>query len=322
MRGPRHRKRTHSAPLKSRWALRLGAIVLLLVVVAAAAVLGIREMPNPAQASEPAVEIQSAHGASFVPALEGKRPLFILALGSDARPGENISRMRADSIHLIGVNPRQRRATILGFPRDSWVSIPGYGVAKINTAMTLGGPPLMVRTIENLTGIRIDFWLLTSFNGLIRMVDGIGGLKLHIPRAMRDEASGSNFSAGRHHLTGEEALAFARDRHSVPGGDFGRSLNHGRLFLAALTKLRSGFDRNPGKLFRWITVGWRNVRTDLGLETLVDLGLTATQVRPSRVNNLLVPAAVGTVGPQSVVFLSPRAPSVYADMRADGVVGR
>jgi LCP family protein required for cell wall assembly len=315
-------RRRLRASHRSRWPLRLGAIILLIAVAAVAAAIGFRGITVPARASEPAVEIHSAHGTSFVPALRGKGPLYILVLGSDARPGETISRSRADSIHLIGVNPRRRRATILGIPRDSWVPIPGHGSAKINTAMYLGGPALMVQTVERLTAIRIDFWLLTSFKGLARMVNDIGGLRLHVPRAMHDEASGSNFSPGRQHLTGEEALAFARDRHSLPDGDFGRSRNHGRLLLAALSKLRSGFERDPARLFRWITVGWRNVSTDLSVRTLLDLGLTATRIPPSRVNNLLVPARVGTVGDQSVVFITPRAFSVYADMRKDGVVGR
>jgi anionic cell wall polymer biosynthesis LytR-Cps2A-Psr (LCP) family protein len=122
------------------------------------------------------VEIHSVHGRSFVPALEGKRPLFILALGSDARPGGPVERSRSDSIHLIGVNTKSHRATILGFPRDSWVNIPGHGTDKITTAMYFGGPALIVQTIEQITGIQIDFWVLTTFVGLRTMVGKIGGL--------------------------------------------------------------------------------------------------------------------------------------------------
>src|SRR6185437_2762309 len=118
------------------------------------------------------------------PALEGKRPLFILVLGSDARPGEPILRERSDSIHIIGVNKERTKATILGFPRDSWVNIPGHGTTKINAAMQFGGPDLMVKTIENLTGVHIDFWMLTSFNGIQRMVEGIKGLYVNVPYAM------------------------------------------------------------------------------------------------------------------------------------------
>jgi LCP family protein required for cell wall assembly len=297
-------------------------MALLAASLPAASLLLLQGMPNPVHAQETAVEIRSAHGSSYVPALNAKRPLFILVLGSDARSGQNVERSRADSIHLLGVDVRRKRATILGFPRDSWVSIPGYGTAKINTAMYAGGPELVVRTIENLTGIRIDFYVLTSFTGLRALVNGIGGLEVDVPYAMRDSRSGSNFSAGNQKLNGKEALAFSRDRHSVPGGDLGRSKNQGRLLLAALKKLRSGFESDPGLLFTWIRVGWRHVRTDLSFQTLLDLGLTATQVASKNVDNRVVPATVGTVGQQSVVFISSSASSMYRDMRADGVIGK
>lgn len=300
--------------------MRIGSGSLALIALSAAVLVGAGPVgkSGPALALPDVVEIHSAHGASFVPALEGKRPLFILALGSDARPGQKIERERADSIHLIGVDLEHHRATILGFPRDCWVHIPGHGTTKINTGMVLGGPNLMVRTVESVTGIRIDFWMLTSFNGLIRMVNGIGGLTVNVPRAMHDRFSGANFSKGRHNLKGKGALAFARDRHDVPGGDLGRSANQGRLLLAALSKLNSVFDRDPGNLLKWISVGWRNIRTDLSVPTLLQLGLTATRIRPDKVTNLVVPATTGRVGAVSVVFISGRARSIFADLRADG----
>jgi len=294
-----------------------------IVTMAAAAVVvvGPRGHTRRAQASSEVVEIHAAHGASFVPALEGKRPLFILALGSDARPGEGIEHNRADSIHLIGVNVNTRQATILGFPRDSWVRIPGHGTTKINTAMTFGGPDLMVQTIESITGIPIDFWLLTSFSGIRNMVDRIGGLNVRVPTDMHDSYSGANFKKGMQHLNGKEALAFARDRHDVPGGDLGRSANQGRLMLSALGKLRSTFDKDAAELLDWIGIGWSSIHTDLGFPTVLALALTATSIPPANVDNLVVPASTGTVGTASVVFISSAARSIYDDMRADGVVG-
>jgi len=300
--------------------LRIGAGSLAVIAVSAAVLVAAGPIgkSGPVLAQPDVVEIHSAHGSSFVPALEGKRPLFILALGSDARPGQNIERERADSIHLIGVDLQHNRATILGFPRDSWVPIPGHGTTKINTAMVLGGPNLMVQTVESITGIRIDFWLLTSFGGLIRMVDGIGGVIVNVPRAMHDRFSGANFKKGRRDFNGSAALAFARDRHDVPGGDLGRSANQGRLLLAALSKLSTVFGRDPGSLLKWISVGYRNIRTDLSVPTLLQLGLTATRIPVDHVNNLVVPATTGTVGSASVVFISAGARAIFADLRADG----
>jgi LCP family protein required for cell wall assembly len=305
---------------RPRWrSIRAIGISLVILALAAAGAVRLNLRGQPAVATDETIEIHSAHGTSFVPALQGKRPLFILALGSDARPGQSIQRERSDSIHIIGVNFATHRATILGFPRDSWVNIPGHGTSKITTAMSAGGPSLVVATLERLTGIRIDFWILTSFGGLIRMVDGIGPLRVDVERAMHDRYSGANFSKGIHKFRGSQALAFARDRHDVPQGDISRSRNQGILMVSALSKLRKDFAQNPAILFKWLAVGWRNVHTDIKPAMLLNLLLTASQISTKGVNNLVVPASTGSVGAQSVVFISPSASGIYADMRADGV---
>lgn len=293
------------------------AAAILLVTSLAGAGLTLFRPPASAQAAD-VVEIQAAHGSSFVPALEGKRPLYILVLGSDARPGQNIERQRADSIHILSVNTKARRATLLGFPRDSYVAIPGAGTNKINTAMSSGGPQLLIRTLENLTGIRIDFWMLTSFKGLTDMVNNVGGLTLDIPYRMRDRFSGAFFNPGRRHINGKQALAFSRDRHDFLDGDLTRSANQGRVLLAALARLRSRFAKDPATVLEWIARDYRSLRTTLDVQTLVDLGLTATQIAPSRVTNLVVPATTGVVGAADVVFISPSAGSLYAQIRKRG----
>ncbi len=314
---------TTARGFRGRHLLGAGLVVTLLAATALVVTdrAGGTETALSSAAASAFVEIHAVHGASFVPALEGRRPLFILALGSDARPGQDILHERADSIHLIGINLARHRATALGFPRDSWVPIPGFGTNKINTAMADGGPPLLVRTVENLTGVTIDFWLLTSFNGLITMVSQIGGLTVNVPQAMHDHYSGSNFAKGIRHLTGRQALSFARDRHSFLNGDLTRSLNQGRLLVAALSSLHARFAKDPAALFDWVAVLWKEVHTDLDLSTILDLALTATQVPVSNVNNLIVPATVGNVGAVSVVFILSSASAVYADIRANGIVG-
>jgi LCP family protein required for cell wall assembly len=201
------------------------------------------------------------------------------------------------------------------------VSILGVGTNKINTALTYGGPELVVRTVESLTGITIDFWVLTGFQGFRSMVNGIGGLDVNVLQPMHDSYSGANFDPGLRHFDGQKALAFARDRHTLARGDIDRSVNQGRLMLAALTKLQKVFDDDPSKLFDWISVGWRNTSSDLDVATIVDLGLTAAQIPPSKVVNTVVPASGGTVGSQSVVFISSSASSLYRDMKADGIIG-
>jgi LCP family protein required for cell wall assembly len=303
----------------------VGAAVALAVIVApardGAPASALPASPSPSTSAVPSsgIEVGAAHGASFVPALQGNRPLFVLVLGSDARHG--LGGTRADSIHLVGINLKTKRASILGFPRDSWVNIPGVGTNKINTALTYGGPPLVVKTIESLTGITIDFWVLTGFEGFKSMVNGVGGLNVQVLRPMHDSYSGANFDPGLHHLTGPQALSFARDRHTLARGDIDRSVNQGRLMVAGLSKLHTVFHKDPTALFTWISVGWRNTASDLDVATLLDLALTAVQIPSAKVVNTVVPASGGTVGSSSVVFISSSAVSVYADMRADGVIG-
>jgi LCP family protein required for cell wall assembly len=313
-------RRRHAARPR-RHLLRVAGLGALIVILAAAAVVRSEIGGRSAVAADEVIEIHSAHGTSFVPALQGKRPLFILALGSDARPGEPILRERSDSIHIIGVNLATHRATILGFPRDSWVPIPGHGTAKITTAMSAGGPQLTVATLERLTGIRIDLWMLTTFRGLTRMVNSIGPLKVKVVRPMHDSFSGANFSKGIHRFGGTAALAFARDRHDVPQGDITRSFNQGVLMQSALSKLHKDFKKNPASLFTWLAVGWRYTYSDIKPLTLLDLILTATQIPSKQVSNLVVPATTGSVGAQSVVFISSGASAIYADMRRDGIAG-
>ena len=114
-------------------------------------------------------------------------------VGSDARPGQNPLASRADSIHAIFLHPRKQRAVVVGIPRDSFVSIPGLGTTKINAAMSSGGPR-MVQTIEQNFGARIDYWAVTSFWGITRMVETIGGLQVRVPFRMK-AASRSRTSA-------------------------------------------------------------------------------------------------------------------------------
>ncbi|HEX6206972.1 MAG TPA: LCP family protein [Actinomycetota bacterium] len=303
--------------------MRRGAALLVALVVglgAWVAVAAFLSEPRPAGAQTPAVEISRAQDARYTPSLGGNRPIFILAIGSDARPDEQVDRRLADSLHIVAVNPRQGSASILGFPRDSYVPIPGFGEAKINESLYNGGPELVVETVEGLTGIQMDYWVLTSFRGLIGLVNGIGGLEIDVPYPMDDFYSGAQFEAGEQVIDGSQALAFARNRHDTPEGDFSRSENHGRLLLAALEQLRSQVRRDPTVLFQWIAVGLRNVQTDLSFDEVFDLMMTALSIDPESVTNAVVPGGTGSAGAASVVFLSGDAPAIFEDLGDDGIL--
>jgi polyisoprenyl-teichoic acid--peptidoglycan teichoic acid transferase len=259
--------------------------------------------------------------ARFTPDPAGRRTIAILAVGSDARPGQDPLRSRADSLHLLLLHPAKRQAVVVGIPRDSWVSIPGRGTGKINGALAFGGPDLLVRTVERAFGARIDYWALTTFRGIARMVDAVGGLRVRVPFRMQDRNARSNFRPGMQRLRGREVLAFSRDRHSVPGGDFGRQENGGRVFLAALTQFREEYRRDPARLLAWVGAGTRNLRTDLPIGELLDLVFAAVRVGPGHVRNVVLPGRAGSVGSTSVVFLSmSTARRIVGDAERDGAL--
>lgn len=300
---------------------RHALLALALVAWTAGSVLGAASTPESAAASPPWFEIGQAH-ADYVPALDGTSPVFILFIGSDARPGQPVDGERTDSIHLVGINPAKHRASILGFPRDSYVEIPGHGMNKINTAMFYGGPDLTIQTVESLTGIKIAYWVLTSFEGIADMVNDVGGLKVNVPFPMHDPYSRADFEPGPQRLDGHEVLAFSRDRHSLPSGDFGRSENQGIVFISALTQFRQEFRKDPSCVLNWVGAGVGNVESSVPLDQVLGLAFTASTINPKTVENMVAPGTTASAGNMSIVQLSPDAQEIFADMKDDGLVSK
>ena len=271
----------------------------------------------------PYFQLQQAH-AGYVPALDGSKPIFILVLGSDARPGEEIAGQRADSIHLVSINPEKGKATIVGFPRDSWVSIPDYGTSRINAAMTAGGPPLVVRTVESLMGVTIDYWALTWFEGFEAMINDIGGLTVSVPFDVYDRYAHAQLDAGTQRLSGRDALALARARHALPRGDFGRSENQGLLLVSALVQFHKEFAQDPSRVLDWVGAGLRNIRTDVPLEQIMSLAFTASTLNPKKVVNVVLPGGTGMAGDgTSIVNLDQTTlQAIAADLKGDGLLGK
>lgn len=258
--------------------------------------------------------------ASLSPPLPSNDLLFVLVIGSDARPGRSVGAARADSLHIVGVNPRKGIASILGIPRDSYVQIPGAGTQKINSALVYGGPELTVRTVEQLTGIGIDAYVLTGFDGFSSIVNAIGGIRTTIPYPMSDPASHAYFQRGPKRLNGRNALAFARDRHDAPGGDVGRSWNQGHLIVSAMRGLRADLQRDPATLLRWVVAGARYLRTNLSLAQMTELLLAVPSIDAAHVRNDVVPGSGGMIGGQSVIKLGAAARSMFRDLQQDAVL--
>ncbi len=278
---------------------------------------------TPAAASSPGLAIGKAH-AGYTPSLTGSKPIVILAVGSGARPGDDVLHSLSDSLHLIFLNPDQHRATLVGIPRDSWVDIPGHGSSKINSALVDGGPDLMVQTIETRFGVHIDYWAITTFWGFKDMIDKIGGLVVNVPFRMYDPPySGVDLKAGVQRLNGEQALAMARDRHSLLAGDFGRQEDGGRLILAALAQFKKEFDADPASLFNWIGAGLTHMNTSLTVDDVMLLAFTATAQPLGRVQNVVLPGSSQTIGGTSAVALNGAAVSaIFNDVKPDGFVSR
>lgn len=172
-----------------------------------------------------------------------------LIVGSDSREGlteKELRRLRAgdvasasgrrtDTIMLAHIPDNDTKPTLLSFPRDLNVQIPGRGVSKINAAFSFGGPKLLVQTVEQVTGLHIDHYAEIGFGGFANIVDAIGGVPMDVESEMYDTFTKVRIKPGKQTLDGAQALAFVRMRHSsaTPRSDLDRVVNQ-RKFIGAL----------------------------------------------------------------------------------------
>ncbi len=142
---------------------------------------------------------------------------------------------RSDTIMILHIPAGGGRPILISVPRDSYVNIPGYGYNKINAAFSYGGPALLAKTIQSDTGLYINHFMDIGFGGFVNVVNAVGGVRMCLPSPIHDQASGLNLNAGCQVLSGGEALAWVRDRHSFATQDLQREQDQ-RLFLSALLK--------------------------------------------------------------------------------------
>lgn len=257
--------------------------------------------------------ITKTANADYTPA--PNQPVFILAIGNDGRPGDTVT--RGDAIHLIGVNPTTRQATMLDLPRDTGLEIPGHGVDKVNASHTMGGARLQADTIGQAVGVQIPYVIDTDFEGFIGLVDDMGGLQVNVPYPMKDTYSGANFPAGPQRLNGEQALQYARNRHQFPDSDLTRTQNQGYLILQALTQLRAA-NTGPMQTLDLLADLGRHAKLDgIGLKDLYALSRLGLSIDPAAVKNVLVPVVSGK---GSTLALGPGAASLFEDFRDDATL--
>lgn len=262
-----------------------------------------------------AVAVQEIRGV-VRPAWNEDRVLTILILGSDLglpRSGNPLTG-RADAIHLLAVDTRRLRATIVNIPRDSYIA-----GDKVNAHMTFGGPDRMKTVMSSYTGIDIDYYAVTTFRGLRTMVNHIGRVPIRLDVPVRDpNVLKANMSAGRNRLTGQQALALARVRKTIPGGDFRRSNHQGQLLRAAHAELR----RSKSDLLSMtqMLAGFsRNVHTDIPATQLPRLAALALKIKPGNVRQIPLSGSAGSAGGASIVNLAPG--STFRDIKR-GRIGR
>ncbi|MEU4418443.1 LCP family protein [Nocardia salmonicida] len=180
-----------------------------------------------------------------------------LATGGDTGPE------RTDTIMMVHI-PGSGPTTMVSLPRDSYVNIPGHGKDKLNASFAIGGASLLVQTVEEATGVRIDHYAQIGFGGFASVVDALGGLEMCLDEPIVDPLAGLDLPAGCQELSGPQALGFVRTR-ATPNADVDR-MNHQRMFMAALLKKATsmGTLANPFSLWPMATGVAGSLKVDDG----------------------------------------------------------
>ena len=191
----------------------------------------------------------SAAGTAAIPNLDPKpasvAPFTVLLLGSDDDSKFPPDRLNTQSMILVRVDPASRQATMLSIPRDLWVPIPDQGRGKISWAYQLGGAPGAIAAVESNFKVHIDDYAWIGLNGLVKLIDQLGGVNVVITNPVMDDFYPSDLGSGYPydyyrvavlpgavHLDGVHALQYARSRHGDLRGDFARSERQQQVLLA------------------------------------------------------------------------------------------
>ena len=235
-------------------------------------------------------------------------PVTFLLVGSDTRaevaPGETPDG-RSDAIMLARFTADRQHAQVISIPRDSWVDIPGHGRNKINASYSIGGPTLLIQTVEQLTEVRIDHYVTIDFDGIIQVTDDLGGVDVVV--AETTSWGPYTFAAGVNHLDGDQARWYVGQRYDLPGGDFDRVKRQQNYLRAMFTKLFSqDVFTSPGRLDSTLLAVTNAVAVDDGLGNgeLLSMAYSLRDLTPADVQFFTAPVlGTGTEGSASVVYL-------------------
>jgi len=181
------------------------------------------------------------------PEWEGSERVNVLLMGGDERGLRKGEVARSDSMLVASFDPATKRIHLFSVLRDTHVDIPGFKANRVNAAITLGGPELTMKTIGNLTGLDIQYYVYIDFQGFIQLVDALGGVDFYVEKDMKysDAADGHvydiDLKKGQQHLDGDKALQYVRFRHDKLS-DFTRTERQRDFLKAIAAKLKSGWN--------------------------------------------------------------------------------
>jgi LCP family protein required for cell wall assembly len=252
---------------------------------------------------------EGARPAPATPEQEaGEEPVTFLLVGSDTRAtteGGIAAGGRSDAIMIARFSADREHAQLISIPRDSWVDIPGHGMAKVNAAYAYGGPPLLIQTVEQLTDVRIDHYVTIDFEGLIQVTDDLGGVDVIVAETTSNGPY--TFPAGVNHLDGDQARWYLGQRYGLPGGDFDRVRRQQQYLQSVFTELFSSDTfTDPSRLDAALLAVTNAVAVDeqLGNREMLSLAYSLRGLTPDNVDFFTAPVlGTGTEGAASVVHL-------------------
>ena len=271
-------------------------------------------VPDPAQPLLPTVPPTPQGTSTPRPAMALQIPdnyVNIVLLGSDKRPGSGA--WRTDSMIVVSVDPQANLVRLLSIPRDLWVYIPGHGYNRVNTADLWGeldreggGPERVKRTIHHNLGIPIHYFVRVDFAGFMSIIDAVGGIDVDVECPLPD----ISLSAGMHHMSGQDALRYARSRKSTNDFDRGRRQ---RKVLMALWDQSLTLDIIPRLPDLWRAMS-NTFQTDMTLDQVINMAYLGVQLKPQRIlSRAIGPAEVQSwVTPEGAAVLLPRQEALRA----------
>ncbi|MGW2179956.1 LCP family protein [Streptomyces sp. NPDC001732] len=267
----------------------------------------------------------------------------ILVLGSDSRSGANSAyggdegTARSDTAMVVHIDKGHRTASVVSIPRDTLITRPectsdttgkpvaGEQRAMFNTAYEVGGPACAVKTVESMSGIRMDHYLEVDFTGFKKLIDELGGVEITTTRAIDDPKSHLKLEPGTHTLDGEQALGLVRTRKSVgDGSDLGRIQLQQAFVKALMEQVRHvGVFSNPQKLFGLADAATKAVTTDSDLGSVGKLASFVNGLKgldSKNVHMVTLPVQYDPADPNRVVPLEKSARQVWAALKADRAI--